>query len=71
MKRVICDQCKKETEPDTYGLAPRGGGWVTVSLRDEGHKPSLDFCSKACAVAALRDPEPVAPIASPDLAHVQ
>ena len=55
MKRVICDQCKKETEPDHYGMAPSGQGWISVTLRDDLVRNPLDFCSKACAVAALSD----------------
>jgi len=52
MKRVICDTCRKELEPDTNGLAPWGSGWVEVLIRD-GAYGRQDYCSKACAVTAL------------------
>jgi len=51
MKRVICDQCKTEVEPDHYGLAPRG--WLSVSQRGS-IEPSQDFCSPICAVKKLQ-----------------
>lgn len=50
MKRVICDQCRKEEPPDHYGLAPKG--WFTVDVRGD-YKPSKDYCSVACVVAAF------------------
>lgn len=50
MKRVICDQCRKEEEPDHYGLAPKG--WFTVDVRGD-LRASRDLCSKACLVAAF------------------
>lgn len=49
MKRVICDQCRKEVEPNPYGLAP--DGWLTVETRGKFH--SKDFCSEKCLVYAF------------------
>jgi hypothetical protein len=61
MKRVICNQCRAEAAPDTFGVAPKG--WVVVSVRgDYSENGNADYCSKACAVAALStEPPAVAP----------
>lgn len=62
MKRVICDQCRTELEPDTYGGAPLGSNWIEMNVRD-GKFSRHDFCSTRCAIAALekREAELTAP----------
>jgi hypothetical protein len=55
MKRVICDQCRAEVEPDAYGIAPNG--WLAITVR--GIYPAADYCSKACAIVALTEPPAV------------
>lgn len=62
MRRVICDSCKKETEPDPHGFAPFGSGWIEISVRD-GKFTRTDYCSPACAITALQQQE-----ASPSIA---
>jgi hypothetical protein len=57
MKRIICDRCHKAAEPDDYGLAPSGHGWMSVSLRDE--RGTRDYCSPGCAIAGLTLAAPV------------
>ena len=51
MKRVICDTCGTQTEPDAYGMAPHGSGWLTINWRKDFK--SGDFCSDPCATKAL------------------
>lgn len=52
MKRVICDQCRVETEPDQHGFAPYGSDWLSVTNRKD--YKSQDFCSPKCALVALQ-----------------
>jgi hypothetical protein len=61
MKRVICDTCGTQTEPDPYGFAPHGSDWLSISVR-KGNNHTIDCCSSACAVAAIERlaPAPVA-----------
>lgn len=66
MKRVICDQCRAEVEPDGYGFAPEG--WLSVSKRGKAYLPPADYCSNTCAIAALST-EP--PTAAPDPAATE
>lgn len=49
MRRVICDQCRKEEAPDPYGLAPKG--WWSVDERGT-YTATKDYCSEKCLVHA-------------------
>lgn len=60
MKRVICDTCGAQTEPDAYGFAPSGSEWISVSRRKVF--TNQDFCSAACAITALSPGTPQADI---------
>lgn len=51
MKAYICDQCKKQAEPDTYDLEPKG--WIRLSARDE-HK-QLHYCGARCLHTAAEE----------------
>lgn len=74
MRRVICNQCKKESAPDAYGLAP--SGWIQRRVMGVfGEKGEADLCSPECEIALVREQalanapattEPTPP-AAPDL----
>ena len=51
MKRIICDRCGTQTEPDPYGSAPVGSSWLSLTWRKD--YKTADFCSPACALSAL------------------
>lgn len=52
MKRIICNTCRKEVEPNLYGFAPTG--WLTVNRRTEGpYREPEDYCSNPCAVTGI------------------
>lgn len=51
MKRVICDTCRTEAEPDTFGTAPEG--WVDITFRLHRFEPTQNYCSAKCALEAL------------------
>lgn len=58
MRQVICDGCGKSIEPDNYGFAPFGSGWLSVTKRAENYAAPNDYCSEACAIKALSTPAP-------------
>lgn len=51
MRRVICDQCRKEEPPDEYNLAPKG--WRTVRVSGPPHANAKEYCSIRCERVAL------------------
>ncbi len=55
MKRVICDQCRKEVEPTPYGLSPEG--WVRIQVQDKKFTEPLDLCGLQCALVKISDME--------------
>lgn len=62
MKRVICDTCRKEVEPDSYGVAPNG--WFAIQERGNYNSGgNADYCSKLCVIDAMQA-EPLTPRAT-------
>lgn len=52
MKRIICDHCRAEVEPDNYGSAPLG--WISVTRRETQYL-SKDFCTPTCAIEGVQE----------------
>jgi hypothetical protein len=70
MKHIICDQCRVEVAPDSYGLAP--AGWITVRWVWPPFVDPADLCSPVCAVAyfsGFLTQIPVAPDVAPSLSE--
>lgn len=59
MKRVICDTCRKEGEPDQYGSAPEG--WIDLMVRSRQYNPK-NYCSAECATQALASAPPLSAV---------